>query len=85
MIKTTVLGLGAGLLMSLTVGGAQALPLTNGLETAPLIEHVAEGCGPGFFRGARGFCRPMRGFRPRRFERRFERRRHFDRPRFYRY
>jgi hypothetical protein len=43
--------------------GAQALPVPPSLGAAPLLEHVAEGCGRGFYRNARGVCRPMRGFR----------------------
>lgn len=45
------------------VSTAQAAPAApaSGLAGAGLIEHVAEGCGPGYFRGPRGFCRPMRG------------------------
>jgi len=43
--------------------GANAAPAApaSGLAGSGLVEHVAEGCGPGFFRGPRGVCRPMRG------------------------
>lgn len=60
--------LGAAALVAGTLGlagTAQAAPaapagLAGGSD---LIQHVAQGCGPGFFRGPRGFCRPMRGYR----------------------
>ena len=32
-----------------------------GLAGSDIVEHVAQGCGPGFFRGPAGFCRPMGG------------------------
>ncbi len=67
MSKRTILGLAA----ALTLGGlgavstAQAAPLGVGLGTtlagqAP-IETVAQGCGPGWGRGAYGRCRPFAG------------------------
>jgi hypothetical protein len=64
MKRVTIAGLGAGLLLSLSAFGAQALPAAAALDNsvAPLVETVADGCGPGFFRGGRGYCRPMRGF-----------------------
>lgn len=50
------LGFGTGAL------AAPAGPATGALAGRGLIEHVAQGCGPGFFRGPRGFCRPMGGY-----------------------
>jgi hypothetical protein len=43
--------------------GAHAAPAApaSGLAGSGLVEHVAQGCGPGFFRGPYGGCRPMRG------------------------
>jgi hypothetical protein len=54
---------------ALVVGGmglassANAAPVApaSGLAGSGLVEQVAEGCGPGFFRGRGGYCRPMRG------------------------
>ena len=43
----------------------QMAPLSTA-DTAAVIQ-VAQGCGPGFARGPRGFCRPMRMGPPRRF------------------
>lgn len=62
-MRTTIFaGLGAGLLLAGSAIGAQAMPLAPGAAgAAPLVEHVAQGCGPGFGRGPRGFCRPMGG------------------------
>ena len=62
----TLKTLGAAVLVAGTLGlagAAQAAPaapsaLVGGQD---LIQHVAQGCGPGYFRGPRGFCRPMRG------------------------
>lgn len=44
------------------VGAASAMPLAplNAADTAAVIR-VAQGCGPGYARGPRGFCRPMGG------------------------
>ena len=61
-----------GMGMTSAANAAPAAPV-SGLSGSGLVEHVAQGCGPGFFRGPRGFCRPMRGgfrgpgFGPRRF------------------
>ena len=53
----------AGLLSAAGVLSAQALPLSAGAPSVPGIDNgvtaVAEGCGPGGFRNARGICRPM--------------------------
>lgn len=46
-------------------GAANAMPLAplSAADTAAVIQ-VAQGCGPGYARGPRGFCRPMdRGYR----------------------
>ncbi len=58
--------LGAAALIAGSLGlapSANAAPVApaSGLAAEGLIERVAEGCGPGFFRGRGGFCRPMRG------------------------
>jgi hypothetical protein len=77
-MRTNLKMLGAAALIAGGMGlasAANAAPAApvSGLAGSDLVEHVAQGCGPGFFRGPRGFCRPMRGgFRgpgwgPRRF------------------
>lgn len=44
-------------------GAAPAGPASPAaLAGGGIVEHVAQGCGPGYFRGPRGFCRPMGGF-----------------------
>ena len=53
--------LGAAVALGASGLGAQAMPLGQAPGTAPLVDHVAQGCGPGSFRGPRGFCRPMGG------------------------
>ena len=71
MNRATFLGIGTGVLMSLSAFGAQAMPMAGDVGVgSPLVEHVADGCGPGGFRGPRGYCRPFRGGG-------------YDRPRFY--
>lgn len=44
------------------LGAANAMPLAplSAADTAAVIQ-VAQGCGPGYARGPRGFCRPMGG------------------------
>ena len=49
--------------------GAEALPVPADPTGSALVTRAAEGCGRGFFRNARGFCRPMRGSHPRDFDR----------------
>jgi hypothetical protein len=54
----------AAALFAITVGGigaASAMPVAplSAADTAGVIQ-VAQGCGPGFARGPRGGCRPMR-------------------------
>ncbi len=47
-------------------GAAQAMPVAP-IANGGLVEHVAQGCGPGMARNARGRCRPAfmsRGGRP---------------------
>ena len=53
------MALGAAVVLGASAFGAQAMPLASAPGSAPLVETVAMGCGPGFFRGPRGFCRPM--------------------------
>ena len=59
--------LAGGLGLASAANAAPAGPVASGLSADSLITHVAEGCGPGYFRGRRGFCRPMRGYGPRGF------------------
>ena len=62
MKQFTIAALGAGAFLMLA-GAAQAMPVAPAPQGDALVEHVAQGCGPGFFRGPRGFCRPMgRGY-----------------------
>ena len=54
----------AAALFAATMGGisaSAAMPMAplSTTDTAGVIQ-VAQGCGPGFARGPRGFCRPMR-------------------------
>lgn len=53
------IGAALGGLMLLT-GGASAIPADRPASTTDILT-IAEGCGPGYFRNNRGFCRPMRG------------------------
>ena len=54
--------LAGGLGLASAASAAPAGPgSAAGLAGSDLVEHVAQGCGPGFFRGPAGFCRPMRG------------------------
>lgn len=54
----------AAALFAATVGGFgaanAAMPMApmSAADTASVIQ-VAQGCGPGYARGPRGFCRPM--------------------------
>lgn len=69
----------AAVAASLSVVGAisaQAMPLAPiGGAQDSLIEHVAQGCGRGYERDRRGFCRPS-------FDRPRVERPRFERPRF---
>ncbi len=53
----------AGLLSAVGILSAQAMPAGAGATAIPGLDNhvsqIAEGCGPGAFRNARGFCRPM--------------------------
>ncbi|MBV9076176.1 MAG: hypothetical protein JO048_01690 [Methylobacteriaceae bacterium] len=50
-----------GLALGSAANAAPASPgVAAGLAADAPITQVAQGCGPGFFRGPRGFCRPMR-------------------------
>lgn len=42
------------------VGAVSAMPAAPSSAGSDVIR-VAQGCGPGFYRGPAGFCRPMRG------------------------
>lgn len=63
MSRVTFLGIGAGVLMSLSAFGAQAMPVAGdvGVGGSPLVETVADGCGRGYRRGRSGYCRPFGG------------------------
>ena len=49
-----------GMGLTSAASAAPAAPV-SGLAGSGLVEHVAQGCGPGFARGPGGYCRPMRG------------------------
>jgi hypothetical protein len=49
-----------GMGLTSAANAAPAAPV-SGLAGSGLVQHVAQGCGPGFFRGRGGYCRPMRG------------------------
>jgi hypothetical protein len=62
MAKKLGVAAAAGIVAGMWAFGAQAVPFSaspvgEGLE----VTKVAEGCGPGFFRGRFGGCRPMGG------------------------
>ncbi len=69
-MRTTLLALATSAALFAGASAASAMPanLLAGADEAPQVTLVAEGCGPGFRRGAFGGCRPFGGFRPR-FER----------------
>lgn len=56
MIVKTILG---GLLALGLTASAQAAMVAPSLERGPAVTLVAEGCGPGFWRGPGGRCHPM--------------------------
>lgn len=64
MNRTILAAFGAAALLVGSALGAQAMPFGPSSGASPLIDKVAQGCGPGFFRGPYGGCRPM-GYRPR--------------------
>lgn len=49
--------IGAGAMLGLSGLAAQAMPAASAPAGQPLVESVAQGCGPGGFRGPGGFCR----------------------------
>jgi hypothetical protein len=49
----------SGLGLASAANAAPAAPV-SGLADSGLVEQVAQGCGRGFARGPRGFCRPIR-------------------------
>jgi hypothetical protein len=61
MAKGLIFAAVAGLGLTASTLAAQALPAGPAdLGLAPLVEHVAQGCGPGWERNRFGECRPMR-------------------------
>jgi hypothetical protein len=56
MIAKSILG---GLLVLGFAAAAQAAMIAPPAATTPAITRVAEGCGPGFWRGPAGHCHPM--------------------------
>lgn len=52
LFAATVAGFGAA-------NAAMPIAPLGAADTAEIIQ-VAQGCGPGYARGPRGFCRPMR-------------------------
>jgi hypothetical protein len=50
--------LGALLALGMAVS-AQAAMIAPPVERGPAVTLVAEGCGPGWWRGAAGHCHPM--------------------------
>ena len=57
MIKTTVLGFAFALAFA-SAAGAGVIPAPIGNGESAVIK-VAEGCGPGFWRGPGGRCHPF--------------------------
>ena len=49
-----------GMGLASAANAAPAAPV-SGIAGSDLVQNVAEGCGPGYFRGRGGYCRPMRG------------------------
>lgn len=61
-MKTLVLAALAGATLSFASASAHASPIASGaISPNPLVGQVAQGCGPGMFRGPAGYCRPMGG------------------------
>jgi len=59
MTRTKAVALGAALAFSLaTAAGAAILPVPVN-PSADLTIRIAEGCGPGFWRGPGGRCHPL--------------------------
>jgi hypothetical protein len=60
MRKLMGLALGMGMMAAMAAAPAQAFSPASSpvVNQSPAIQQVADGCGPGYFRGPRGFCRP---------------------------
>ncbi|WP_342791820.1 GCG_CRPN prefix-to-repeats domain-containing protein [Methylobacterium oryzihabitans] len=57
--------LAAGLGLASTAGATPlAVPGAGAVAPDAPVTRVAGGCGPGFFRTPRGFCRPFRAYGP---------------------
>ncbi len=70
MSKKISLAAAAGIVVAFCAFEAQAVPFPAApVGAAPEVTKVAEGCGPGFFRGRFGRCRPMMARRFRQGER----------------
>jgi hypothetical protein len=62
MAKGFIFAAAAAFGLAASTLSAQALPAGPAdLGLQPLVENVAQGCGPGWERNRRGECRPMRG------------------------
>jgi hypothetical protein len=62
-MRSTILSFATATALVLGAVSAQAMPAVTtapGSDAAPIVT-VAEGCGPGFHRNFRGFCRPNFG------------------------
>ena len=57
-MKQIAMMIGAGAMLGLSGLTAQAMPAASAPAGQPLVDTVAQGCGPGGFRGPGGFCRP---------------------------
>ena len=57
MLRTMLLGAALAVGMS-SLASAAMLPVTVGSGDVGIVK-VAEGCGPGFWRGPAGVCHPM--------------------------
>ncbi len=57
MVRTIVLSAALALGLA-TAAGAGVIPAPVGIVSSPIVK-VAEGCGPGFWRGPGGRCHPM--------------------------
>ena len=63
MAKRLGLTAAAGIAAAFWAFEAQAVPFSAAPIDASEVTKVAEGCGPGMFRGRFGQCRPMMGRR----------------------
>jgi len=57
MVRTVVLSAALALGVA-TAASAGVIPAPVGIAANPIVK-VAEGCGPGFWRGPAGRCHPM--------------------------